>query len=95
MKRIAGIIEKPRNYIQRDGAGLAHTDCCHETPDGGIDVLTGDVRYQLGPERIVDGAALGQTLLELRTKRWFTQAIQCDLVNVITARWLAKSRGWA
>lgn len=94
MKRIANIIENPRSYIQRDAAGLAHTDCCHETPDGGIDLVVGENRYELGPERIIDGAALGQTLLELRSKRWFNQGIQCDLVNVITTRWLAKSRGW-
>ena len=80
--------------IERDAQLLAHTEYCHETPDGGLDLVVGKLRYQLSPERIVDGPALGQTLLDLSQKRWFTDAIQCDLTNVITARWMAKDRGW-
>lgn len=80
--------------IQRDAQLLAHTEYCHETPDGGLDLVVGDWRYQLSPERIADGPALGQTLLDLRTKRWFSDAVQCDLTNVVTARWMAIARGW-
>jgi hypothetical protein len=80
--------------IQRDANGLAHTEYCHETPDGGLDLVAGHIRYQLAPDRIADGPALGQTLLDLRLKSWFTEAIQCDFTNVVTARWLAKARGW-
>ena len=80
--------------INRDAQRLAHTDYCHETPDGGLDLHVGHICYQLSPERIADGPALGQTLLDLRQKRWFTDAVQCDLTNVVTARWLAKARCW-
>lgn len=80
--------------IIRDADGLAHTEFCDETPDGGLDLHAGHIRYQLSPERIADGAAFGQTLLELQQKRWFSEVVQCDLTNVVTARWLAKSRGW-
>ena len=73
---------------------LAHTEYCHETPDGGIDLVGEEWRYQLSPERIADGPALGQTLLDLRQKLWFTESMQCDLTNVVTARWMAKARGW-
>ena len=58
--------------IKRDAQGLAHTEYCHETRDGGLDLIVGEGRYQLSPERIADGSALGQTLLDLRLKRWFT-----------------------
>ena len=94
MPHIAELIQTPAPRIQRNAAGLAHTEYCHETADGGLDIVAGHIRYQLSPERIVDGPALGQTLLDLRYKRWFTDAIQCDLTNVVTARWLAKARGW-
>ena len=94
MTHIAELVRIPRQWIQRDAAGLAHTAHCHETADGGLDLVVGELRYELSPERIADGPALGQTLLDLRQKCWFTDAIQCDLTNVITARWLAKDRGW-
>lgn len=80
--------------IKRDAQQLAHTEFCHETPDGGLDLHVDEIRYQLSPERIADGPGLGQTLLDLRQKRWFTAAVQSDLTNVVTARWLAKERGW-
>ena len=80
--------------INRGADMLAHTDFCHETPDGGLDLHVGHIRYQLSPERIADGPALGQTLLDLRQKRWFSESVQCDLTNVVTARWMAKDRGW-
>lgn len=80
-------------WIQRDEQLLAHTEFCHETSDGGLDLEVGNFRYQLSPERIVDGLALGQTLLDLRHKPWFTETVQCDLTNVVTARWMAKARG--
>lgn len=77
-----------RSYIQRDAQMLAHTEYCHELPDGGIDLVVGEWRYQLSPERIADGPAFGQTLLDLRQKLWFTEAMQCSLTNVVTARWV-------
>jgi hypothetical protein len=80
--------------IKRDPLGLAQTEFCRELPDGGLDLHVGDIRYQLSPERIADGAALGQTLLDLQEKEWFTDAVQRDLTNVVTARWMAKQRGW-
>ncbi|MSU61881.1 MAG: hypothetical protein EXS31_05710 [Pedosphaera sp.] len=80
--------------IKRDADGLAHTEYCTETSDRGIDIRVRHILYELSPERIADGPALGQTLLDLRSKQWFTADIQCDLTNVVTARWLAKDRGW-
>lgn len=82
--------------IQRDSDGLAVTRFCRETLDRGLDIMfkSSAPPYQLSPERIADGPALGQTLLDLRQKHWFTDEIQTDLTNVVTARWLAKDRGW-
>ena len=80
--------------IRRDTAGLASTNYCHEVSDGGLDLLEGDIRYQLSPERIADGPAFAQTLLALRDKLWFSESVQCDLTNVVTARWLAQANGW-
>lgn len=82
------------NPINRDANGLAQTEYCRETPDGGLDLYVGKWRYQLSPERIANGLALGQTLLDLRQKRWFTDAVAADLARVVTARWLATARGW-
>ena len=82
------------NPIKRDEHGLAQTRFCREEKDGGLTINAGHVRYELSPERIADGPALGQTLLDLRQKLWFTETMQCDLTNVITARWMAKDRGW-
>lgn len=80
--------------IQRDAHGLAHTQYCTETRDGGLTLIVDGLRYDLSPERIADGPALGQTLLDLSEKNWFTESVQCDLTNVVTARWMATARGW-
>jgi len=80
--------------IRRDTKLLAHTEFCDETEDGGIDLRVGHILYELSPERIANGPAFGQTLLELRQKRWFTDAVQCDFTNVVTARWIAGAQGW-
>ena len=80
--------------MKRDQHGFAQTRFCREEKDGGITLTAGEAGYELSPERIADGPALGQTLLDLRQKLWFTEAMQCDLTNVVTARWMAKARGW-
>ena len=80
--------------IKRDENGCARTRFCREEKDGGLTITAGRVRYELSPERIADGPAFGQTLLDLKQKIWFTDEIQCDLTNVVTARWMAKARGW-
>lgn len=83
-----------RPAITRDARGLAHTAYCHETPDGGVDLVVDDYRYQLAPARIADGPSYAETLQALRDKRWFTAAMQCDLTKVVAAQWLARARGW-
>lgn len=84
---------KTMNPIKRDAQLRAHTAYCDETPDDGIDLRVGEVRYQLAPERIADGPAFAQTLLDLQQKWWFSEAVQCDLTNVVGARWMAGDRG--
>ena len=81
-------------FIKRNKAGLAHTKFCHETPDGGIDLQVGHILYQISPERITHAPAFALMIWDLNTKNWFTDAVQCDLTNVVTARWLAKANGW-
>lgn len=83
-----------KSDINRDARGLACTQYCQETPDGGMDLVADEFRYELAPEQIADGPAFAATVWALRDKRWFTPEVLCDLTYVATARWLAKARGW-
>ena len=82
--------------IKRDQAGLAETRFCRETPDGGLNITfrMDTLPYQLGPESLADAPSFAATWHHLTQKTWFTPQVAADLVNVVTARWLARARRW-
>jgi len=82
--------------IKRDQHGLAETRFCRETPDGGLNITfrADTLPYELEPEGLADAASFAATWHHLTQKNWFTPEVAADFVNVVTARWLAKSRGW-
>lgn len=88
--------------IKRGFDGLAETRYCEEREDGGLAIILqdtdtsfdGSVVAKLSAREIAPGAAFAETWVHLTSKRWFTPEVAADFVNVVTARWLAKARGW-
>ena len=90
------------NPIKRGFDGLAATRHCEEREDGSLAIfmngtdtsLDGTVVADLTAAQILPGAPFAETWIHLTSKKWFTPKVAADFVNVVTARWLAKDRGW-
>ena len=71
--------------------GLAQKPICRQERDGGITIQVKALRYELGPERIVDALAFAKTWQHMIEKNWFSNEVRSAFVDAVCDRWLVES----